>query len=352
MRLFIYVFTIFTLFLTTNAKAFEEDFSVNIKVDVTDENASIAQEKALASAVKAAITAATKRISDNKAVEQISSMTNNQLVNFVKETSVVNEKTSANRYMANLHLVINLTLLKTYLQEKELNISSSIRPSIVIIPVFSEFNGDSPLLWEINNPWKNAWNNVINNSSIDFSVIKDTSGNISTISAQQAWDFDTETLKKIKSLNNADDVYVLSATYKGIEGLNIDIVSLSNYRNNISIKGLKSSGEELFNQAAAEILPLIEQQTSTLILDNNSAPVNEYTVLYPFTQLTEWIAAEQKIKSMEEVVDIQVQAFSPGKVQFIVRFNVTPNDFAQVLKLSGYTLEDSGNYMILGRNRE
>ena len=50
-------FCAFALLLSFSAQAADERFTVEIKVDVTDENASIAREKAMTNATRAAVTA-------------------------------------------------------------------------------------------------------------------------------------------------------------------------------------------------------------------------------------------------------------------------------------------------------
>ncbi len=323
-----------------------DDLAVNIKVDVTDQDASIAQQKALAGATRAAVIEAVKRISDQNGVNKFSDMNDDQIVNFIKETSVSDEKTSANRYIANLHLIVNTDLLQTYMNERKINISEQINPVITIIPVFSEFDNDTPKLWELDNLWRQAWDNYTLPGTPIINIIKDTTVNISALSAKQAYNNDIPALEEIKSLTNADDVYVLAASYNGIEGLNIEISSLSGYHDKQFIEGVKSSGNELFNKAIEQIIPILKEQAD--LLNSGSAQSSEeITVLFPFTELGDWVAAEQKIKSLNEVTDLQIQAFSPGKAQFVVHYNGNKDDLIHAIQAAGYNLEDSGNYMIL-----
>lgn len=346
MRILTFCFVLLSMLFSGIAYALD-DYSVNIRVDVTDENSAEAQQKAIAGASKAAVLAAVKRMTDKDGVEKFSEMNNNQLINFIKETSVSDEKTSSNRYMANLHLVVNTKLLQTYMEERQITISEKIIPSIIVVPLLSEFNGDTPMLWELENSWKKAWDSQPLVSSVNLTSIKDSSGNISTLSAQQAFEADTDSLKKIKQLNGADDVYVLAASYDGLDGLNVKISSLSGYDDNIRIEGSKTNTDQLFNQAIAQIIPVIEEQASLLRLDGDTSQDDKITVLFPFNDLADWIAAEQKIKSLSEVSELQIQAFSPGKAQFIVFYQGDLDDLVSSFKAIGYDLEDSGNYMVL-----
>ena len=127
------------LFLSGNALSADEKYSVEIKVDVSDENASIAREKALNSATRAAVNAIAKRMSTSEGAKKIANMTDAQIINFVKETSVISEKNSDVRYMAELKIVVNEQLLKEYMKEREIPVISQNASTVLVIPVSTNF---------------------------------------------------------------------------------------------------------------------------------------------------------------------------------------------------------------------
>mgnify|MGYP006916032321 CR=1 FL=1 len=344
MRLFaIIAAVIFLLALPVRA----EDFTVNIKVDVIGEDSAQAREKAHAGAAKAAVEATAKRLTDEAGVDKISHLNQDQLINFVKETSVTEEKTPPNRYIANLSVIVNTDLLKQYMRERDIYISQTAIPQILIIPLFNETNTGSPMLWEVDNTWRTAWNNTPIDSSVNFNIIKDNESNISAISSAQAYNFDKKALEELKDLNNVDDIYVLSAAYNGVDGLDVDIAALSGYRDNIHVEGVKSAPEEMFADAIAQIAPLI---TANAVNRQDTAALPdtaEITVLYPFNDLSDWVTAESKIKAVPAVEALEVQAFSPGKTQFTVKYTGELDELMVAIKSLGYLLENSGNYMIL-----
>lgn len=342
---FIVIF-ILTLFLSTAAFAADERFVVEIKVDVTDENASIAREKALSNATKAAITAVARRISTQEGANRIASMTDAQLINFIKETSILNEKNSDIRYMADLRIIVNEDLLKEYMKEREIPLISRSDISIMVIPLFREFSDDTPLLWEVDNPWKQAWDSSSNTSAIKIFPIQSSSGNMAALDASKASLVDTEALTKVMRMSSASDVYVLDAAYDGVEGLKIDITSLSGKSLSKKVSGAKSSGAELFNKAVLQTRQEIEQ----LVLTDTqvqSSSTSELTILYPFTSLGQWIEAEQKIKSFPSVSSLEVQAMAQGKAQFKIKYFGDLASLQRQLLSKGYRLTDGGNYMIL-----
>ena len=315
-----------SLFFSATSHAADERFTVEIKVDVSDANASLAREKAMNSATRAAVAAVAKRISTSQGAKKIADMTDAQLINFIKETSVVNERNSDVRYMADLKIIINEELLKQYMSEREIPIVTQHGKSVLIIPVFREFSEDAPMLWETDNLWKQAWDTTSISSAIKFITIPNTANYQSVIDANKAASTDYSSLESAASLSGANDVFVLDASYNGIEGLTIVATSLSGEKFEINVAGTKSSGAELFNQAVIETLAKI---------------------LYPFASLGQWITAERKIKNLAEVTSMQIQAMSPGKSQFKLTYTGDNDNLLRLLRAQGYNLEDNGNYMIL-----
>ena len=334
------------MLLTGNVNAADDRYSVVIKVDVSDENASIAREKALNSATRAAVNAIAKRVSTASGAKRISDMTDAQIVNFVKETSVISEKNSDVRYMAELKIVVNDELLKEYMKEREIPVVSQNSATVLVIPVFREFDGDTPILWETNNLWKQAWDNATDSSAVKFIPISKNPLHQSMIDAKQASDFDYIAIENLASSANTNNVYVLDASYNGVEGLNIIAKSFSGDKFDIKVEGAKSSGIELFNQAVLQIKAQIEQHILSND-NNNEIDQNEITVLYPFPALKYWINAEQKIKSISNITNMQVQAMTPGKAQFKLVFTGNLANIQKQLSALGYDLKDSGNHMVL-----
>lgn len=343
----IIAFTFFALFLFYQPTyAADERFIVEIKVDVTDENASIAREKALAGASRAAITAVAGRISTQDGANRIASMTDAQLINFIKETSVIDEKNSDVRYIANLRILVNEDLLKEYMLERDIPLVSRSDVSIMVIPIFRELSDDAPILWEADNPWKQAWDSSTNTSAIKIFPIQNSIGNMETIDAVKSAERDIAALEKVMKMSGASDVYILDASYNGIEGLIVNVYSLSGEDQTFKISGAKSSGAELFNKAVTDI----RRELETLILNksqNQPATENELTILYPFVSLGQWITAEQRIKSINEISEIQVQAMAQGRAQFKILYRGSLELIQKQLLPKGYRLENGGNYMIL-----
>ncbi len=328
------------------AHAADERYAVEVSVDVTDSSASAAQERAMSEANRAAVLAVAKRITTSDGAARFGAMNDNQLVNFIKEVSVIEEKSSAVRYMATLKVVLNEDMLKEYMKERNIPIMVQNNSKTLIIPVFREFSSDAPMLWENSNLWKQAWDASPADGSVRLVSLPASGANYSVIDARKALALDGEALDKLMRINNADDVYVLDATYDGIDGLIVRALSYGGDNRTIRVSGPRSSGMELFNNAVAEVKKQLENRISQkAIID--AAKENTIVVLYNFNALQEWVTTEKDLRSIGLVNGLETQALGAGKVQFKLMFAGTMDKLLQNFRSHAYRLLEHGNYYVL-----
>lgn len=95
-----------------------DDFFSIVDVDVTDVNASVAKEKAMAQANRKALDEAAQNYTDSKGMEIVRGLSGEQVLYFIKEATVLEEKFSDVRYIAKLKVTVHNNILRQYLQEK------------------------------------------------------------------------------------------------------------------------------------------------------------------------------------------------------------------------------------------
>lgn len=328
------------------AAAADERYAVEVSVDVTDSSASAAQERAMSEANRAAVAAVAKRITTADGVARLSSMTDDQLVNFIKEVSVVEEKSSAVRYIATLRVVLNEDMLKQYMKERDIPVMVQTASKILIIPVFREFSSDAPQLWESSNMWKQAWDAAPGEGTVRLVSLPASGANYAIMDARKAAAMDGEALDKLMRLNGADDVYVLDATYDGIDGLVIRAASYGGDIRTIRVEGPRSSGMELFAKAVAEVRKQLENKIGEKNLSEASLE-NVIVVLYHFNRLQNWVAMEKELRAMNLVSNIETQALGAGKVQFKISFISSMDKLVQALRSRSCRLIEHGSYYTL-----
>jgi len=113
MRIFLFLLTMFAFPVTA-----ADDFFSIVDVDVTDVNASVAKEKAMAQANRKALDEAAQNYTDSKGMEIVRGLSGEQVLYFIKEATVLEEKSSDVRYIAKLKVTVHNNILRQYLQEK------------------------------------------------------------------------------------------------------------------------------------------------------------------------------------------------------------------------------------------
>ncbi len=318
-------------------------YTAEILVDVTADNASIAREKAMSQANRKAFLAIAARLTTASNVSSLSQLTDKQILNFIKEVSIISEKASDVRYIANLNVVVNENIFKDYMREKSISYAVGSNANILVIPTFREFSSDKPVLWEDNNPWRKAWEEKPHQQGlITFLSLPNNPENISAINADQALSFDGIALDKVGRLNGSADIYVADATYNGIEGLNI---TLRSYRNGteetISVMGDRSP--QLFEDAITEVTARINSKMKQQDIVDSQQKL-EITVLYKYNNIGEWIKLEKDLKTIGIIDLISVDAIGNGKVQFKIHFVGSEDKLLRALRDKYYNLKNFGSF--------
>ena len=112
-RYFLFLLTMFA----SSAMAADDYFSI-VDVDVTDVNAAVAREKAMAQANRKAVNEAAANYTDSKGMDIVYGLSGEQILYFIKEATVLEEKSSDVRYIAKLKVTVQNNILRQYLQEK------------------------------------------------------------------------------------------------------------------------------------------------------------------------------------------------------------------------------------------
>lgn len=337
--------------VSISARAESPVYTVDVSVDVTDVNAAQAREKAMVAANRKAFETVVQKITTAQGTRSLMNFSDEQILNFIKEVSVVSEKTSNVRYIADLKVTINENILKRYLNEKDVRTVVEAASKVVVIPVFREYEADKPLLWEDNNSWRFAWENKSpRNSLVKINSIPANAVSFAGINAEKAKAFDNAALEEVLLNNNANDVYVVDAVYDGIEGLKVQLSSLKNGSGleTIMIAGDRAQNAELMARAVDEVSAKIENKIKTASIAENQR-MSSIEVVYNFASLKEWVATERLLKSIAYVRDLQVEAMGVGKVQFKLEFVGADDKIWTALRTQGLNLKKYDSFYLLER---
>lgn len=324
----------------------DERFAVEVAVDVTDQNASAARERAMSEANRAAIVAVAKRISTAEGAAKLAEMTDEQLINFIKEVSVIEEKSSSIRYLANLRVVLNEDMLRGYMTERGIPLLMGGHTRVLVVPLLRDMPGTMPLLWESTNSWREAWEKSAQGAAAQFVVLPANATNYSLTDVTRLEAMDGEMLDKLMRFNRAEDIYILTAEPDGNGGLEVRAMSYSGDNRVIRVAGNPEQPDQLFAAAAEQTAAIIEGRVKQQNLQEAGLET-QATVLFEFSGLRQWVEAERVLKSIPYVKNIDVQAMGTHKAQFKLIFAGSTTKLLSALSEKGYALEENGNYFRL-----
>lgn len=321
-------------------------FAVEVLADVTDVNASVAREKAMTAANRQAFELILKKITTPAAVAQMMTLNDNQILNFVKEVSVLSEKASNVRYIAELRVKLNEKIVKNYIQDKGYPFMVDAAAEVLAVPVFRSSYGSQAMLWEDENLWKHAWEkNGKSFGMVEFSVI--SSKDEGYIDAGKALSLDMQALGMLARENRVSEVFVIEATGEGSDALSIKIYSPSGEGGVVeSVEVYGQSGEALFDAAVEKVKSRIAARIRQKTVSENQHP-SEITVLFMYRNLKDWLEAQKQLRDIPAVKKIQEEAIGDGRSQFKLNFTGSFDRLNQALQSKLFHLRDYGNFYVL-----
>ena len=337
---------IFFLAITFSHFAKAEDVNIydtEVTIDAVAASSAEAREKAMSEANRKALYAVTNRISSSSSTDILDNLNDNQILNFIKEVSVISEKVSDSRYIATLKISINAQVLKTYLAEKNAPVTIMPRNHIVIVPVYREKIGFTPLLWEDNNLWYDTWqSNTTKTGQITISPATKNPINQSILTVNDAISLNIENLGKILRNENGNEIYIAEITSDSeqisteLKSPRIGIISTKSYQGKTP-----ELFETIINDMKLSIIQQIQQQT--LATENQQ---KQMTVIFSYTHLKEWLYLQTTLKNITPIKKITTNAMGKNKVQFSIDYIGNTNFLAQ----NKLFLADKGDFYTIERN--
>ncbi len=141
-------------------RAAEDDqYSVTVKVDATNEVVGKAREAARLDGQRRALQALADRLSGGAAAAKLPKLDDKAITDMIASFEVANERMSAVRYVADYTFHFRPAELDRVLQKAGIGAAgeagaASGKP-LVVLPVYQ--SGAAAVLWDDPNPWRDAW---------------------------------------------------------------------------------------------------------------------------------------------------------------------------------------------------
>ncbi|MDD4555786.1 MAG: hypothetical protein PHE89_00440 [Alphaproteobacteria bacterium] len=329
-----------------NAIAQDSLYNVEVYVDVTADSAAEAKEQAMTQANRTAFNTVARKITTDETFPMLSELSDDQILNFVKEVSIKSEKSSNVRYMANLKVAINDDLLKQYMAEKNITPAILTASDILIIPTFREFKTDTPMLWEADNIWRKAWEEEAGEADIvKFSSIVPNGSNYASLDVKKALNLNKSAMEQVAFNNNTSDIFVADAVYNGIEGLTVNILSYQDGGTEVVEIYGERSPQLLLNAISEVKKAIINKLKNQSIIENTQK--NKIVAIYDYQSMSEWVKVEKSLREIGGINDIKIIAMTSGKVQFEVDYTGSFSKFERKLQSNNFSLVENGEIFFL-----
>jgi hypothetical protein len=199
----------------------DDQYSVTIKVDATNEIVGKAREAARLDGQRRALQTLADRLSGGATAAKLPKLDDKAITDMVGSFEVANERMSAVRYVADYTFHFRPGEVDRVLQKAGIGAAgeagaASGKP-LVVLPVYQ--SGAMAVLWDDPNPWRDAWARRPGTSggagAVQFAVPLGDAGDIAVIDAAKARAGDAAALAKIAQQNGGDEAIVALAILRG-----------------------------------------------------------------------------------------------------------------------------------------
>ncbi len=304
----------------------------NIEVDVTDDNALSAREKAFDEAQILAFKKLVARLSPS-GYDQMSAaaVDINSISSMIKDYEILDEKISNVRYVGNYTFRFRASAVKKFFSGKSLNYSDLQSEPVMILP-FYQMNGRYDL-WSYNNLWKSAWDRSGRGRALVPIVVPvGDLQDVSDMRDDQALSYEYARLQNlIKRYGAKEAVIAVAVPDSGFMqvlqsgGLVQGSLIIHLYRTDgytpVLVKQFYVQADPSTMSSSKDVFDIAVERVQKLLRDNwkaqtmvNAGNINQVQLRIPLGSLQEWIKISKKLKALSTVNDVVVKSMSSKRV--------------------------------------
>lgn len=279
-----------------------------VPVDVTAESAQAAQTQAFANARTIGLREVLTRLTAESDHGLLPDIPPEQLESMVTSLQIADEKTSSNRYIAQVSFQFDADSIRSLLRDSEIEFTEARALPVLVIPVLSE--GGQASLWTDPSPWLDAWARQDGSQHlvpplVPFGDVED----VVTLTPGQALAGDEGSILALARRYGAESALVFHAILDiepANRNANVEVQMLSygpdRYEPiSIAFSGSAAEGTEPFLAAIAELMIADISRQWKVATIQRFAVENELTALIPLTGLQDWLDISRQINRVHLV---------------------------------------------------
>ncbi|MGI4850743.1 MAG: DUF2066 domain-containing protein [Janthinobacterium lividum] len=154
---FVFFYLVFLSVISSQAN--DRFYVADIRVDIKDTSAAQARLKAITQGQQKAFKMLIEQLLSPEDQNSLVPPTENQLNAMIQDFEVQNEKNSNVRYIGTLAFQFYPAKVQEFLKQKEKSVLPiGLNKKILVLPIYEK--NQKTLLWQEDNPWRNAWNHA------------------------------------------------------------------------------------------------------------------------------------------------------------------------------------------------
>jgi hypothetical protein len=282
-----------------------------ISVDETADTAAAARAAAFRRGQRTALTTLLQRLTLRADHGRLPSVERERLDFIVQALEVADEKTSDVRYLANMTVTFKPSEIRRLLREAGIPFAESTSKPVLVVPVLRQ--GDSLVLWDDPNLWREAWERLPQvGDLVPLIVPVGDLSDIADVDATQAAEGDPLRLSAIASRYRAGDVLVAVATLSETAiSTRIDIAAsrIGAPTQTPILLNFETSDPEaipslLFDAAAGVAAAVEDLWKSTNIIEFDRP--GRMLLAVPLASLEQWISVEQRLNNIASISSVSL----------------------------------------------
>ncbi len=315
-------------FSVRGAAAKSHVFTVSgVRVDVTAETAAAARETAHAEGHVMAMEKLLARLLPRAERGLSRALKAAEILAYVQDFSVANERTSDVRYLADLTFRFRPEPVRELLRANGLKHAETMSKPVVVLAIFG-VEGEA-VLWGQGNPWRAAWAaRPPGGWLVPLTVPLGDLGDLTAVDAARALNGEAEALGAIAQRYGAEDVLIAQAVLLGdpLLGqarLQVGTVRLGRFAQQTTIDNYAQppggTVQDLLALAAEAVAAAVQEAWKQRNLLRPGSQ-RQITVTVPVAQLAELIEVKRRLVGVTAVRGATVTALSRSKAELAITF--------------------------------
>ncbi len=320
-----------------------------VATEATAESAAAARQPALNQGQKRALQVMLRRLTLAADQGRLPNVSEAELQALVRNIQVQEERSAGTRYAARLTVDFDANGIRNLLRGAGIPFTEAVAKPLLLIPVY-DVDGRR-MLWEENNPWRQAWAARANDESLlPISVPLGDSADNDLLDATRAASLDEARLRQLAERYKLADVAVASAVVRRNNSghtLQVTVTRLGAGNEATLVLSYNGTGDNpaaAMEEAVRDIAVRLEDRwkQATIFKPSEGGPA-KLSALVPLANLGDWIAVRDRLTRVTGVSRLDIVALTKQDAQVQFTFAGEPQQLALLLAQRDLDLAQGGD---------